>query len=108
MSAVLPGVISASWPENKSASVATGASANLSFHFLPPVGFSLRSSLNRFRPFVWKWYRDNPCNKMLCPSVRTPRFAMSMPRCDHQAHNLRPVSLLEHFALLLHLAEQKG
>jgi len=59
-------------------------------HFLPLLPFSLRSSSHTFRPFLWKCPRDNPCNKMLYPSVRTSRFAMSTLHCNHQAHNLRP------------------
>src|SRR6478672_1231000 len=49
MSAVLPGGISASRPENKSASVATGACANLSFPSSPAaciffaVGYQTRT-----------------------------------------------------------------
>ena len=75
---------------------------------MPPFAFSLRSRPHRFRPFLWQCHRDNPYNKMLYPLVRTSRFAMSMPSCNHPGHNLRPVPLLERLALLLHLAAQKG
>ena len=50
-----------------------------------------------FHPFLRKCHRGNPCNKMPYRLVRTSRFAMSMPHCNHQAHSLPRGLRLEGF-----------